>query len=141
MAVVLHTPNKSAFVLCIAFLALLLSACDELVFTQGEMEAKRKYEAVKRGHSRQAVADALGTPAFELVLDKKRMKYRYVDATGKQAELDGSKGSPPDAPPELRFLPKGLSASRVLVYSAGTVFGYVALTDQDVVDSVTVVVS
>jgi hypothetical protein len=127
--------------LCATVIALLLSGCDDFVYTQGEVEAKRQYEAIKKGQPRRSVETALGTPAYELVMDSTGARYRYVDPNGKQAELDGSKDLPLDAPPELRFLPRRHTAHRVLIYSAGTVFGYIGLSEKDVVTFVQVIVS
>jgi hypothetical protein len=136
-----HIHATSVFILCIALFALLLTGCDDLIYTQGEMEAKRQFEAIKKGQPRQSVDKALGTPAYELVMDSARGRYRYVDPTGKQAELDSRTDLPSNAPPELRFLPKKQSASRVLIYSAGTVFGYIGLSEENLVTFVQVVVS
>jgi hypothetical protein len=135
------THATSVFILCITLLVLLPTGCDDLVYTQGEMEAKRQYEAIKKGQPRESVDKALGPPAYELVMDSAKARYRYVDLTGKQAEVDSSKDWSSDAPPELRFLPKKQSAYRVLIYSAGTVFGYIGLSEENVVTFVQVVVS
>ena len=39
--------------------SLCLAGCDDVVFTKGEVVAKRKYESVKKGDSRDAVVRAL----------------------------------------------------------------------------------
>jgi outer membrane protein assembly factor BamE (lipoprotein component of BamABCDE complex) len=118
-----------------------LTSCDDIVFSHGEVLAKRKYESVKKGESRDAVVRALGSPAFELVFDRSRMTYTYRDESGKNVELEKTWNARSGAPIELQFLPENFSASRVLVYSAGTVFGYVGLADDNTVSAVKVIVS
>jgi hypothetical protein len=135
------THATAGFALCLTVFALLLTGCEDWVYAPSEMEAKRQYEAIKKGQPRRSVEEALGTPAYELVMDRAQTRYRYVDPSGKHAELDANKDLPSDAPPELLFLPKKRTAYRVLIYSAGTVFGYIGLSEEDVVTFVHAVVS
>lgn len=121
--------------------ALSLAGCEDTVYTSGEVAAKQKYQSVKKGEARDAVIKNLGAPAFELVWNKTQMKYDVVDQAGKELQIDLSKELPATTPAELRFLPKKAVHPRILVYSAGTVFGYIGLNDQNVVTSVDVVVS
>jgi len=118
-----------------------LVSCDDVVYTKGEVAAKRKYESVKKGDSRDTVVRVLGNPAFELVFDKSTMTYAFRDETGKNVEVDLTKNSRVGVPVELRFLPDNARDSRILVYSAGTVIGYIGLADDNTVSSVKVVTS
>jgi len=98
-------------------------------------------EKLRKGESREAVVKSLGAPTFELVLDKSHMKYEFLDQTGKRVQFDPTKELPTTAPVELRLFPKNVADARILVYSAGTVFGYIGLGDDNVVSFVKVVVS
>ncbi len=136
--------NAFAWVLLVVSLGLgsiALSACDDSVFSAVEVAEKKKFEAVKKGEVRDAVLANLGAPSFELVLDSARMKYQGIDRAGKRVELDIGKGLPDSAPAELRLLPRKAVYPTLLIYSAGTVFGYIGLGDNDVVAFVEVVVS
>jgi outer membrane protein assembly factor BamE (lipoprotein component of BamABCDE complex) len=121
--------------------SLCLTGCDDVVFTKGEVVAKRKYESVKKGDSRNAVVKSLGDPAFELVLDKSLRAYTFRDQAGKSIVLDRSKKPWRGVPVEVQFLPANVTGSRILVYSAGTVFGFIGMTDDNTVSSVRVIIS
>ena len=121
--------------------SLCLAGCDDVVFTKGEVVAKRKYESVKKGDSRDAVVRALGDPAFELVLDKSLRAYTFRDQTGKNVVLDRNKKPWRGVPVEVQFLPANVTGSRILVYSAGTDFGFVGMAEDNTVSSVRVIIS
>jgi len=123
------------------FTSLAVASCDEAVYTNGELVAKHKYESVKKGQSRDAVVTALGSPVFELVLDRSRMIYTFHDQTGKKLELDRTGNPRAPIPAELQFLPRNLTDSRILVYSEGTVFGYIGVGEDNVVSFVKVITS
>jgi outer membrane protein assembly factor BamE (lipoprotein component of BamABCDE complex) len=127
--------------LVLSLASLGLASCDDIDFTKGEVVAKRKYESVKKGDSRDAVVRSLGDPAFELVLDKSRMTYTFRDQTGKNVVLDRSKKPWRGVPVELQFLPHNVTGSRILVYSAGTVFGYIGIADDNTVSFVRALIS
>lgn len=127
------------FVVLLTFFGGLVGACDQ-VYVPDEIAAKRKFEAIKKGQSRESVVKALGAPTLELVADKARTKYEYVDRNSKRWEIPRYQDLPADAPPELRFAPRSIVA-RVLVYSADTVFGYIGLNDENVVSFVDVRIS
>lgn len=125
----------------IALASLGLASCDDVVFSKGEVTTKRKYESVKTGDSRDSVVKSLGDPAFELVLDKSLKAYTFRDQTGKNVVLDRAKKPWRGVPVEVQFLPSNVTGSRILVYSAGTVFGFIGIGDDNTVSSVKVVIS
>lgn len=118
-----------------------LGGCDDLVFTKGENEAKRNYQEIKVGISRQSVTEKLGAPMFELSWNAGDKRYEYIDPNRKRISVDLTQLDKPDVPPELRFLPRDLGSPKVLVYSAGTVFGYIGLDAAERVSVVKVAVS
>ncbi len=136
--------SRGASILSYCVLALLvgLTGCDDAIFAAGEMEAKRKYEAIKIGTSRESVLRELGTPSFVLSWNAAQQRYDYRDENGKDGTFHPtSESSRMNDPPELGFLPKGMIFPVVLIYSAGTVFGYYGLDSLDRVSSVKVRIS
>jgi len=128
-------------VLWIVIVIGLLSGCDDLAFTKGEMEAKRNYESIKLGTPLQSVIEKLGNPMFELAWNSKEKRYEYLDASGKRVAIDLNLQLAAEVAPELRFLPRDLESPKVLVYSSGTVFGYVGVDPSNKVSVVRVAVS
>ena len=136
--------SRGASILSYCVLALLvgLASCDDAIYAAGEMEAKRKYEAIKIGTSRESVLRELGMPSFVLSWNPAERRYDYRDENGKDGTFHPiSESSRVNDPPELGFLPKDMIFPVLLIYSAGTVFGYIGLDSLNRVSSVKVRIS
>jgi hypothetical protein len=126
--------------LFLVVLVFALWGCDDLAYSSGEVRAKRSYEAVDVGTSRELVEKKLGAPAYELSWNASQNKYEYR-ADGKSVVFQLTFEATKDLPPELRFVPMDMRSPTVLIYSAGTVFGYIGLDLSNRVSLVKVVVS
>ena len=132
----------SRFALAAIALLLLTTACEEHVFTEGELQAQRKFKAVAPGTPEASARAALGPPVAELRWDPGRNAYAYTDANGSRTYFDPRKDAARSGlPAEFRFFPKKMLATKVLIYSSGTVFGYLAIDDANKVSSVEVHIS
>ncbi|MBX3235888.1 MAG: hypothetical protein KF814_07035 [Nitrospiraceae bacterium] len=113
-------------VVCAAFLCALLLACDTAVYHPDEIRAQKKFQSIVAGITEEELKKQLGQPLGHIAFDQTRGIYQYFTSIRQSTAVEFRTLSSINNshPSELRLLPTGKHANKILVFVDGTVHGY-----------------
>jgi hypothetical protein len=126
----------------IALIAVPLSACDDLVYVPGEIEARNRYEAVAVGTREADLRARLGVPECLVALSGDpagTIELRCPESG--PAKIGDEETIRSGSPTWIAVMPLPEPGTRLLVYVDGTVYGYFTVDAAGVVTKVEAIVS